>query len=945
MENIKQMLFKKTIYALISVFLLSWTNLLANETLIGYWNFNEGVSGSPWNVPIHSNAGVGDAKITGGTWTWNNSNYTNAYSGNTANTLFGDPAGASLSLISQDMNGNHIMVEFTMEGYTDLEISYWTRKTSTGFNNNQWAWSTDGENFTDFGPVINPIDDSGGEVMVLNAPAEINNAPNVYLRYTLNGATSGSGNNRIDNLQLNATEATDATLSVFKIGGIDVLHLEGLIVDDPDTEPGALLYVEDFTDFEGVEIETNHEEATYEVTLNDAPVDHEDLETLPIEADDIIVVSVTAQDGVTVLHYKVSITAEIRELGFITPAGGEEYTTGDEVLIEWLSENIDFLDLHVYYNGLPDPVATYTDIDATEGEFTENLPNGAHGTYYFRLYDSYDHSFYAQSENVTFIDNQPPVIMLTEPANEDDDVDIKTDLKIYFDEEVWANEGNVIIHRADDDSIFETIDVTSEQVSIDINTVTITLTDPLDYETSYYVIVDHGAFADIGNNPSDGIDDPSDWSFTTMEEQVFELICNGDFEDWTDGLPDCWYGVRSSISQVNVVQYSDNPQTGSYAVQLINTTSNHVRFTSQPTSVETGTAYEVTFWIKGKGDIRTGLYDTNWNYNSYISVDSDEWSEHSQLVTATETTGEAEFIFSLMNTSEDRNHLQLDNVSVEIFITDPIEVDNIAELRDGTIGAPYKLTGEAILTFKQEYRNQKFIQDGTAAILIDDFNKNITTDYDIGDGITGLTGTLSTYGGMLQIIPAEDPGEPSSTGNTITPEEITLEDITSDDQAKLLLIKEVEFENTGTFSENTNYNISDPTGTGIFRTIFYDADYIGDAIPSETINLVALMSEFFGVYRLAARSSEDFEEIVSSGYVEKTGVKVYPNPFTNNLYFSNLDDIKSIVLMNSLGQVVNKVEVGANDMIINTSEYKPGIYFLRMIKNNDEQITKKLIKK
>ena len=68
-------------------------------------------------------------------------------------------------------------------------------------------------------------------------------------------------------------------------------------------------------------------------------------------------------------------------------------------------------------------------------------------------------------------------------------------------------------------------------------------------------------------------------------------------------------------------------------------------------------------------------------------------------------------------------------------------VNTIAELRAGTIGNDYTLNGEAVVTFVQGFRNQKFIEDGTAAILIDDNSAIISSALVAGDGITGLTGT------------------------------------------------------------------------------------------------------------------------------------------------------------------------------------------------------------
>ena len=63
------------------------------------------------------------------------------------------------------------------------------------------------------------------------------------------------------------------------------------------------------------------------------------------------------------------------------------------------------------------------------------------------------------------------------------------------------------------------------------------------------------------------------------------------------------------------------------------------------------------------------------------------------------------------------------DVMISLFATSCIpatEVATIAELRALEVGTDATLTGEAVLTFQQSFRNQKFIEDATAGILIDD---------------------------------------------------------------------------------------------------------------------------------------------------------------------------------------------------------------------------------
>jgi len=103
-------------------------------------------------------------------------------------------------------------------------------------------------------------------------------------------------------------------------------------------------------------------------------------------------------------------------------------------------------------------------------------------------------------------------------------------------------------------------------------------------------------------------------------------------------------------------------------------------------------------------------------------------------------------------------------------------VADIATLRTKALGTSivYKLVGEAVLTYQQTYRNQKYVQDATAAIQIDDNNGVITTVYNVGDGISQIEGILTEYRGMLQFQPTADPGAATSTGNVVVPVVITV---------------------------------------------------------------------------------------------------------------------------------------------------------------------------
>ncbi|KAF0198741.1 MAG: hypothetical protein FD166_993 [Bacteroidetes bacterium] len=220
-------------------------------------------------------------------------------------------------------------------------------------------------------------------------------------------------------------------------------------------------------------------------------------------------------------------------------------------------------------------------------------------------------------------------------------------------------------------------------------------------------------------------------------------------------------------------------------------------------------------------------------------------------------------------------------IATEVY-TYPVinNVANIAALRaslaDGI--TVYRLTGEAVLTHKSISRNAKYIQDATGAILIDDVTGKITTVYNVYDGITGVTGTLTPFNGMLQFTPVADPGVATSTGNTVVPEEVTLLSLTTAHQAKLVKILNTTITGTGLFVVSTSYPLTDPSGTGVMRTQYSDLDYIGTTIPATPQDMTGVILEYTGALQLIPRSLADFT--TSSGSI----ITATPNTLTGFIY-------------------------------------------------------------
>ncbi|PZD77733.1 T9SS type A sorting domain-containing protein [Mesonia sp. K7] len=296
------------------------------------------------------------------------------------------------------------------------------------------------------------------------------------------------------------------------------------------------------------------------------------------------------------------------------------------------------------------------------------------------------------------------------------------------------------------------------------------------------------------------------------------------------------------------------------------------------------------------------------------------------------------------------------NCNITGNVTSPLcspvmQVGDIATLRAQVSGTnqEFELTGEAILTYQQAYRNQKYIQDATAAILIDDEAGTITTTYNQFDGITNITGTLSEFNGVLQFVPTQDTAPASSTGNSIAIQFVTISDFSSnydDYESELIAFQNVvitEGDGTTTFATGTNYTVADTSApTIVLRTNFFDADYIGTVIQDTPYtNIVGIAAEFNGSAQFTPRSLADFNASIATNNVAALEFVMYPNPVQGILTIEmNESPNAQVTIFDILGKQV--ISQSLENKTIDVSSLTNGMYIVK-VENNHTTATKKLI--
>ncbi|MFZ4773904.1 MAG: S8 family serine peptidase [Terrimicrobiaceae bacterium] len=187
--------------------------------LIAGWDFQTTLTGgtslSPApNTPtlLVANFGAGTLYLDGtnGSNSWVNAstgNELSAFGGTGQNAGQGfstvTTGSSSLAILNSTANGKSIVFIFSMTGLKNLIVSYASQRTNSGFSSQQWDYSINGTTWTNIQTIS--LVPTSFATQTLATISGLDGAANAYLRLTVSGATTNSGNNRLDNIQLSAT--------------------------------------------------------------------------------------------------------------------------------------------------------------------------------------------------------------------------------------------------------------------------------------------------------------------------------------------------------------------------------------------------------------------------------------------------------------------------------------------------------------------------------------------------------------------------------------------------------------------------------------------------------------------------------------------------------------------------------------------------------------------
>ncbi len=275
------------------------------------------------------------------------------------------------------------------------------------------------------------------------------------------------------------------------------------------------------------------------------------------------------------------------------------------------------------------------------------------------------------------------------------------------------------------------------------------------------------------------------------------------------------------------------------------------------------------------------------------------------------------------------------------YVTVPVA--NLAALRAAYVSSSsnqtivYDVTNELTVANVQSSGNSKWVQDATGGLLIYDVAGAIKTVFVAGNGMSGLSGTLTEYGKQLELVPLAD-ATVSTVSKDLYPAKLTIP------QAKA---QKERFESMFVYFEaltyvpaatpvlnwsaaKANYNFVNGLDTIVLRTNYTGMDYMlggTTVIPTVATNFAGMLLEYNGTLQFYPRSLTDIG--YSGTVLGLTETAVAASVWgSNGILNVNATEGQSIEVYNLTGQRLMKstAREGVNTINLNKNQ----LYLVRV---------------
>lgn len=212
-----------------------------------------------------------------------------------------------------------------------------------------------------------------------------------------------------------------------------------------------------------------------------------------------------------------------------------------------------------------------------------------------------------------------PVIVSTSPSDNSSNNALNSNLYITFSETIAKGAGNITVMRhneGDDDTVVETIDVASANVTIANNVAIIDPTSDLP-NAFIYVLVDNGAFKDLTDNNFIGISDSTVWNFAVGDVIAPTIVSVIPANEATEVALDADLTVVFSenvqkglnTGKISIYRSSDNQLVEEIAADSDQITVANSTITIEPTNLlNYNTSYYVTISNEAVRDLAGNFF-------------------------------------------------------------------------------------------------------------------------------------------------------------------------------------------------------------------------------------------------------------------------------------------------------------------------------------------------
>ena len=221
-------------------------------------------------------------------------------------------------------------------------------------------------------------------------------------------------------------------------------------------------------------------------------------------------------------------------------------------------------------------------------------------------------------------------------------------------------------------------------------------------------------------------------------------------------------------------------------------------------------------------------------------------------------TGNYNGTYTIQSNAENYPNFELSLEGEGISSTDYIPITNARKLSEGTI---VNIAG--IVTVADEFAGPVYFQDETAGIAwfyspMRDETATFFSNVNRGDSIY-ITGELGSFNELKQIVGDSPKFEFKPNNNEqVNPILITVSQLNSGNFEGQLVSMQVEIDHTGVLQGNTNYDITDATGSGVVRISSF-TDIVGSTAAEDTTTIVGVVGNFRGTFQLTPRDLNDID--------------------------------------------------------------------------------------